>query len=303
MSVLRRSLAGLLVVALHTGVQAREPLRLKPLSSWNLRYDDESCKLVRAFGDAKHPTLLVMERLGPESSLSLMVFGGGLVSTPGAKQVTGVFLPFEGNPFTGGSAGQTDKTKDTAIYWPQVSIWPEALSKQERKDREDLSVRDLAREAADRATEDRVTAAITAIEIRERSRKTILETGSLGKSYSMMRQCTRDQLADWGVDPAVEDKIVRPAKTIVPFPGLFREGDYPDAAIRSGDESVIRARLLIDDKGAVSRCTSLSAYSAPGFADVVCKRLREAKFRPAELADGTRVPTYTTATIRFVLPQ
>jgi hypothetical protein len=301
--LLRQSIAGMILLALSVGVQAREPVALKPLSPWNLQYQPESCRLVRAFGDAKHPTVLVLERISPDSSLSLLVFGGGLRSKVGDEGVTAAFLPFAANRFEAIRVAHTDKKKDPAIYWTDVSFREQPLSEEEEKAREERTVRDLAGEAQERAVEDRVASAIKALEIRgRRQQETVLETGPMGKALPMMRECARDQLTGWGLDPAVHDKIVRKATAIEPLNRMLRDSDYPDSAIRTGDESVIRARLLVDDKGAVSKCTSLSAYSAPGFADVVCARLKQARFTPAELADGTRVPDFTTINIRFQMP-
>ncbi|WP_344708523.1 hypothetical protein [Sphingomonas humi] len=300
---MRNLATAVVLLSLPAGVQAREPVLLKPLSPWNLQYQPESCKLVRSFGDPARPTVMVLERISPESPLSLLVYGGGLRSQIGDEGVTAAFLPFASNPFRDGAVAQTATTKDPAIYWLNVLIRPAAMRYDEMKKRADYYVRDLAWEAGERAMADRTAAAITGLQIDERGRRTVLMTGSLGKAYPLMRQCAADQMAAWGIDPAVQEKLVRAAKPLAPLSQLFRSSDYPKGALKTGDESVIRARLLIDATGKVTKCTSLTAFSAPGFADVVCARLRLAKFSPAELADGTRIPDFTTTNIKFVMGQ
>lgn len=143
---------------------------------------------------------------------------------------------------------------------------------------------------------------ITSLQIREPGgRIVLLETGSLARANAMMRDCAREQLVAWGVDPATQDKIVRPVQA-GKLTHLFSPADYPSSAIREGAQSVIQARLNIGADGRVTKCTSLTFFSAPDFAEVVCKRLRTARYTPAELADGTKVPSYDIATIKFVMP-
>jgi TonB family protein len=125
-----------------------------------------------------------------------------------------------------------------------------------------------------------------------RSRPVILETGSLGAAIKMFDQCSRDSLRDWGVDPDVEDKIVRRvwAPDVLRW---FSSRDYPGAMLMQGKESEVRVRLLVDAAGDVSKCASLSHFNEPDFNRAVCgKFMKRAKFHPAELADGTKVPSY-----------
>ena len=141
MSVLRRSTAGLVVMALAAGASAREPLVLKPISPWNLQYKPESCRLVRAFGDPNRPTVMVLERISPGSPLSLLVYGGGLRSQMGDEGVTAAFLPFAANRFSALPVAETSSAKDPAIHWSGIMIRPQALTDKERKARGLLGAR------------------------------------------------------------------------------------------------------------------------------------------------------------------
>ena len=70
--------------------------------------------------------------------------------------------------------------------------------------------------------------------------------------------------------------------------------------LMSGQESEVRVRVLVDASGKVTKCTSLSHYDAPEFNRIVCDKLtKRARFEPAELADGTKVPSYDTTRIVF----
>ena len=296
-------LIGLALMLSASVASAKEPVVLEPLSPWNLRYEENSCQLVRAFGDKAAPTVMVLERVSPESNLTLMVFGKGLNSRMGNGDAKAAFLPFRANQLDGGGVAETADKKQPAIYWTGVRFRSKPEDKRVVEARRKQELRDLAFEAAELSREAEITKAITGLEITERgNRKVVLKTGPINRAHSMMRECAREQLVHWGVDPGIQDKIVRPAKSIRPFFRLFDISSYPPEAVRKGDQSVVKARLLIDNTGSVTSCTSLTAYRAPGFSEVVCDRLKRAKFHPAELADGTKVPTYETATIKFVMP-
>jgi TonB family protein len=131
------------------------------------------------------------------------------------------------------------------------------------------------------------------------SRPVILETGSLGPAVKMFDKCSRDSLRDWGVDPDLEDKIVRPVWALKPQQ-WFSANDYPQSMWAQNKESEVRVRLLVDAAGNVSKCTSLSHYDEPAFNKTVCDIfMKRAKFEPAELADGTKVPSYYIKHIVF----
>ena len=131
---------------------------------------------------------------------------------------------------------------------------------------------------------------------------TVLQTGSLAKASELMRDCNREQMAGWGLNPSVQDKIVLNATSKRSPASLFSDNDYPALALQAGQMSVVAARLIVGADGKVSRCTSLTPFVGDGFKEVVCDRLSKATFEPAELADGTKVPTYVTIRVRFRMP-
>jgi hypothetical protein len=69
-------------------------------------------------------------------------------------------------------------------------------------------------------------------------------------------------------------------------------------------QSDVKARVLVDASGKVTKCTSLSHFKLPEFNQIVCDKITKAgKFEPAELADGTKVPSYYTVAIHFRIAQ
>jgi hypothetical protein len=275
------------------------PLRLQPSSPWVVDYAENSCRLVRRFGEGKDETKLGFESEAP-GEMDMVVTGRPLETYE--TDINAQFLPVGAKPFLG-HVGRTSDTNVPAILWSQPHFLPDALAdklKEEAKDRaKGPRVRppavDLTKEERIKSERKKFVAAITEVALQpSRKRDVILETGSLGPAMAEMDKCSEDSLKDWGVDPAVEKKIVRPVWSINPSGWLY-ESDYPPELIKQGAESVIEVRLLIDAAGRVTKCTPLSHYEQTEFNKITCARIAErARFEPAELADGTKVPSYVT---------
>jgi Gram-negative bacterial TonB protein C-terminal len=163
---------------------------------------------------------------------------------------------------------------------------------------------DLAEQAKEKAARDEFAAKVTALEIAARQlRPVVLETGPLDRAIKAFDKCSRDSLRDWGVDPNVEDKIVRPVWTANASSWLSSD-DYPKRMLFDGQQSQVKVRLLVDATGHVTKCTAISHFNLPEFNQVVCDRLtKRARFEPAELADGTKVPSYYVNLISFRIAQ
>ncbi len=274
---------------------AAQPMRLQPSSTWNVDYAENSCRLSRAFGDSKDAILLSLESEAP-GQVDMFVVGKSLKSD--SDKVSGRFLPVQGKAMEGHVA---QSPLGTAVLWSRVRFLPDELA--EKLDERDeaathrSAVRpppiDLAEKAQIEASHLDFAAKVTELEVDARSgRPLILETGSLGAAIKAFDKCSRDSLRDWGVDPDVEDGIVRRpwSPHVLDW---FTSNDYPPAMTVSGQQSDVKVRLLVDATGKVTKCTSLSHFKEKSFDQVVCdKFMKRAHFEPAELSDGTKVPSY-----------
>jgi hypothetical protein len=287
-------------------IAAAQPIRLQPSSPWDVDYAPDSCRLIRTFGEGKTKTKLVFESTSP-SEMDMLVVGKPLETR--YERVSASFLPVGGKPFDG-TAARSVPNGDPAILWSSFPMLPLlALAKLEEKEadrKRNPGLRPppvtLAEQAFYRQQGQQFATAATGLEIVGRKdRPVILETGSLGAPIAALDTCSRDSLKDWGVDPDMEDKIVRPVWAINPTRWLF-ESDYPHDMIMLGKESEVAVRLLIDASGKVTTCTSLSHFHEEDFNRISCEKITErARFEPAELADGTKVPSYYTRRVIFRL--
>jgi len=123
----------------------------------------------------------------------------------------------------------------------------------------------------------------------------------MGSAVQELDNCSRDSLRDWGVDPDTDDKIVRPVWAPSPA-AWFSANDYPRDMLIRRKESVVKVRVLVDATGRVTNCTSVSHFKEPEFDRITCEKFTQrAHFEPAELADGTKVPSYYVTKVIFRL--
>jgi hypothetical protein len=162
--------------------------------------------------------------------------------------------------------------------------------------------RDLLELARVKAERQAFAAAATALEIKvKRTAPVVLETGPLGAPIAAFDKCSRDSLRDWGVDPDLEDKIVRPAWAANPY-RWFSSDDYPTDLLVKGQQADVTVRVLVDAAGRVTKCTSVSHFKEKRFDEITCAKFTSrARFEPAELADGTKVPSYYTKRVIFMM--
>jgi TonB family protein len=283
---------------------ATEPVRLKSSSPWVLDYAENSCRLIRTFGEGDAKTTLVFESDAP-GDMDMLVIGKNLESF--REQIPAWFLPIPSKPFDGRSAVSTEK-KLPAVLWPHVHLLPESIEARLEEKAKAVGLRprvrppalDPAEQAAIRAEQQDFASKSTQLEILpRRNRPVILETGSLGAPMKLFTKCLRDSLRDWGVDPDLEDRIARPVWAPDPAE-WFSSSDYPPAMMMRGEQSEVSVRLLVDASGRVTKCTSLSHFKAPEFNRIVCDKMtKRGRFEPAELADGTKVPSYYTNRVVF----
>ncbi|MEO5775250.1 MAG: energy transducer TonB [Sphingomicrobium sp.] len=280
------------------------PVVLEPSSQWVIDYAPNSCRLIRTFGDAANKTVLMMESEVPYE-MDMLIVGKPLKGN--ADEVFATFLPKRGEPIKGGTA-KASESGAPAVLWPHVHLVaedaPSEAAKKAARIMSEQHIRppavDLAEKAKELALRQEFAAKTSAVKVdTDRRRSVLVSTGSLAAPIKMLDECSRLSLKDWGVDPDLEDKVVRPVWNSSSTPFL-KATDYPKRMLEKGAESEVKARLLVDASGKVTKCTSLSHFDAPEFNAIVCDALmKRARYEPAELADGTKVPSYNLVRIVF----
>jgi hypothetical protein len=255
-------------------VGAAAPIQLQPSSQWDLDYGENSCRLIRLMGEGKQQTKLVFESVGP-GDLTMLAIGAPLYSPKFEPAVTAKFVPAQSNELKGTSAVGASG-HDAAAFWSNLGYT--------------------------NTVDEDVIARSNAIQVNvEGGHPVVLATGDLGPAMQAFDKCTQDLLADFGLDPAVQAKIARPASA----PGLeqWLEGEVFFSGSQQQERiSEASFRLLVDATGHVTKCVSVSRFNVPEFDVALCTAIEKgAPIQPAQLADGTKVPSYVVEHIDFEL--
>ena len=286
---------------------ASQPIRLQPSSQWIVDYAENSCRLIRSFGDGDNKTTLLLESDAPDEG-DMVLIGSPLRGD--AEEVPARFLPVQKDAMKGRRV--TAAKDQPALLFSTVYLLPAdqaaelEAKRAQRQAHPELPPAPLnpAEEQKRRSQRQAFAQAATELEIDARKgRPVILETGSLGAPVNAFDKCSRDSLRDWGVDPDLQDKIVKPA-WLTNKAHLISSEEYPAKMLDEGQQSEVRARVLLDATGRVTKCTSLSHFKLQQFNQLVCDKISaRGVFKPAELADGTKVPSYDTVRIVFQIAQ
>ncbi len=283
--------------------------QLQPSSQWGVDYAADSCRLIRTFGDGGNETKLVLESRAP-GEMTMVVSGKPLAVPVTTVNVGARFLPQQEKPFFGRPAFMVNQTP--AVMWNSVPLtadfefdnrqvpgsllmvtrWPA------QKPYQRPAALDQAKAQADRTARDIFLARVTEIEIKAPGQPAVLlETGSLADPMKVFDQCDRDLITDLGLDASVQDKVVKKPWPSRPW---IDPKSYPLPRLMRGEEASVVVRALVDAAGKVTSCTASSNYDAPDFKKAVCDSLvNNAKFEPAELADGTKVASYYVTSVSF----
>jgi hypothetical protein len=120
-------IAGSIVAPLLLG--ASEPLRLQPSSPWVVDYADQSCRLIRTFGEGKQLTKLLFQSEGP-GSIEMIVIGEPMRSSGPVMRAK--LMPVD-NKLKPGATAMTADRRQTAALWSDVDFLPsEAMERDEQ---------------------------------------------------------------------------------------------------------------------------------------------------------------------------
>ncbi len=282
------------------------PVTVAPTSQWIVQSSDETCRVVRQFGEKGNPVTLSFEQAAPRVPLSMVATGGPLhvptlrTRAPVTADFTGIDLAH----FVADVAAKTEGGRDLLI-WRAVTFRPSgkvAGGPGGRRGRgggggavpvdvqQKWRAEAYARERAVQALE---------IHMGRGGDDVRLETGPMAGAMGALRSCMDRQLATWGLDPAKERTIVfAPVAQTRPDTWLEFAG-APRPALRRDEQSPVTVRLLLDANGKVTGCKANSPRDGSAYEKALCDHVAQsAVIIPAKTADGTPVSSYLITTIR-----
>lgn len=263
---------------------------LKPTGPWQLDYSRDSCNLLHAYeDDAGQVVTLRIEQFAPGAKLSIALLGDLARSPDALVNLTTTFLPGgEPNEAKDALTGTT-ALKDKVL--PSIFVGMATLAGGKHEP-----------EVPDTEMRPEEAAAIRTVVIDAQSihKRFELWTGSFDKVMAAMRQCTANLVEGWGLDPAMQEKLVPPAPK--GNPGLWVvASDYPAKDLWALKSAFVNFRLMVDDKGEVADCAVQDIVPIPDFAQVTCALLKKrAHFKPAQDANGNPQASYYVNTVRWL---
>lgn len=253
-----------------------------------MTWANDSCVAQRMFGDKDQPFILRFERFGPIPAFQLVISG---------KQLLGA-APGDSLTVTYGPGGYSHRTNTLRIGSrpdgaPVIFIPISSLV--------DLPASPDAA-APSSALSPQIEAAVTEMTLRHKGRDIALKTRSLGPVFIEMRRCANDLLTLWGLDPAQQGTLRRPA-TPKGSPGQWLlPSDYPLEALRAGQQAIIAFRLMVDAEGKPTSCTLQRSYSGKQFEALTCSLLmRRARFTPALDAHDQPVASVFLSQVSWIM--
>ncbi len=295
-----------LLISLSVGsapAAAKEPLRLEPSSRWHAAYQDDSCHLVREFGEGKDKVTLNFTRRGPGRWFRLTVASNNFR------------LMRDDDPYTVrfGKSGADQEiafgmgtlgNMPALIPFGEMRIAPLSPAELEMAEAKwedyELSRSDPVTPEryspipAERYTETRE------IHLKIRRKQIVLETGALDKPFAVFDACVDQLMANWGID-IERHKTLTTLPRPMNNPGKWMSSkNYPGKMLREGQPGLVQFRLNVDENGQPTDCHIQKTTRHAEFDSEVCGAIMEnAKFLPALDAEGKPMPSYYLNSVRF----
>lgn len=287
---MRRILTPLACLAMLAAAPARaEPVVIQPSSPWNVDFGDDKCRLARFFGEGEYRHLLSFEMYWPDVGAGMMVAGPAMKPFASLRQTDLQFYaaqaPRETEPF-GGRAGEYGD----ALIYSSVRL-TESGSPQESYEDVETSLPGLDTAFGEKAG---------FVRLKQGRAEIRLETGPMGKAFELLNQCTLGLVESWGLDPEKHRTLTRMARWTNSRALVRRiQESYPIAALSTGEQGILRMRVIVSETGTVESCTLLKATVTRNLDSPACKFMQRATFEPALDAEGKPMRSYFVTSITY----
>jgi len=113
---------------------AAEPIRIAPSSPWVVDYAENSCRLIRHFGQGKASVIFALESEAP-GALDMLISGKPLATS--LQEVPAKFVPLQTKPMLGEGGRSTDNGDPLVLWSKNVRLLPDdAIAAEEKRDAE-----------------------------------------------------------------------------------------------------------------------------------------------------------------------
>jgi TonB family protein len=270
----------ILIIFIISGIDSlaakdRPPLVLEPSSAWQIDYADDSCTLLRLFGEGDNKSALIFTRFSPYDSPKMTLTGNPFKAKIYKKSANIQF-------------GTNKEFQEKFIFVGERSGMPALIDLQ--------TINDIKPPA--------ITDDIDNLLVKDFAKTPVLlKTGNLVKPMAAMDECLDQLVTTWGIDAKKHKSLSRNALPINNPGSWLTSEDYPRNLLRKGVRGIVNFRLIVDDKGGVESCHIQRSTRPVGFDEAVCKIISDrAKFEPALDDKGQGIKSFYTNNVIFNIP-
>jgi hypothetical protein len=278
-----------LAVTLSSAPLHAETVVLKPAGPWNLDVGENRCRLNRLFGEQGNQHLLAFEQYYPGVGAGLFMAGPAFKRfSSGAPTELKLFegqTPLISAPFTG-----TVEEFGPAVIYQTVRLDGETPSVNDAVELQGSGIPRLAPPSAQARS----------ITVGQGKDAVTFATGSLASAIAALNQCSEDLIYAWGLDLEQHRTATRRAVLVDEqrLSGALMDR-FPVELLRSGEQAIIRLRVIVSEEGSVEDCLVLDVASGYNGVMPLCKVMQRARFNPALDAQGQPMRSYYATTVIY----
>lgn len=278
-----------LPIAILAAPAEAKVVEVAPSSPWNVDFGANKCRLARFFGEGENRHLLFFEQYWPGETFGMTAAGPSFKRYRTGQRTDLSFFaaqqPFETKPFS----GTVGEYGDGVIYSTL------GLKKAERSGDTGEAVaagvpqldKDMARQ-------------VEFVALRQRGDEVRLLSGPLDEAFAVLDNCALDLIGSWGLDVAQHRTATRLPRWINKDAVVRRiVAVYPREALNSGEQGIMRMRVIVSPEGTVEDCAIIKATNTDRLESPACKAMLGARFEPALDAEGRPMRSYFAESIIY----
>lgn len=288
---MRRTVIALAALATLAAAPAQaEVVEIAPSSPWNIDFGETKCRLARFFGEGEAKHILFFEQYWPGTRVGMTMAGPSYDRYRSRERTDLRFLaaqePQESRPFTG-TVGEFGE----GLIYSSINIAKGITPKGADEDSASARLPSLDMEAARQ---------VEFVATRQRGEELRLVTGPLDEAFAALDACSLDLVGTWGLD-------IEQHRTATRLPQWINKDAivrrimvaYPRGALMSGEQGIMRMRVIVNAQGTVEDCAILKSTETNRLDSPACRAMADARFEPALDAAGQPMRSYFAETIVY----
>ncbi len=275
-----------------------EPISLEPSSSWTLDYADDSCRLIRKFGENDDNIILILNSFAPGDEFNLTVAGNPVAYRGASRTASIQFGPGESEQKLKFSNGKMADGMPALIFAGRTRIAP--LTESEDEQREAYERREIILAPIS----EKRKAAVTQLSIgKPLARPISLRLGAMDRPLAALATCVDELMTHWGIDVAKHQGLTRPVQPDGDPGQWVQANDYPSDMLWAGKQAYVHFRMGVDENGDPTACHIQHSIGGEAFDKAVCASLmKRAKFLPALDKAGKPIASFYLNAVNFQIP-